>query len=195
MIRYELLTGFNIKEYIYGIACLRIEIFREYPYLYNGNLKEERHYLQRYAEVPKACVLAVFDDENLVGAATGIPMNQEVEQLGAFACSHFSIDETYCVGEILLEPAYRNSGLGIGLITMMEEYVNSLRSYRNLACATVVRSDDHPQRPQEYVPIDRFLTRAGFGQFQDITTAFRWCEIDGVSSEHLMRLWIKRLSC
>ena len=189
----ELLIGNKTNKYLYEIASLRIIIFREYPYLYKGNRKEELHYLHRYAEVQDACAIVVFDDGNVVGAATGIPLRHEKKLLGAFACSHYPIDETYYVGELLLDPAYRNLGLGIGLMAMMEEYVRSLGKYRNLTCVTVVRPDDHPLRTQEYVPIDRFLFNAGFLLFTEITTFFRWCEIDGSNNEHLMRFWIKRL--
>lgn len=190
----ELLTGLNVKKYLDEIASLRIEIFREYPYLYDGNRNDELNYLQRYAEVSDACAIVAFDDENVVGAATGIPLGQEDGLLAPFASSHHPVDETYYVGELLFYPAYRNQGLGIDLLGVIEKYVLSLGNYRYLASATVVRPDDHPLRPQEYVQIERFLARTGFVALPGITTSFAWREIDGSSNEHPMQFWVKRLS-
>lgn len=193
-IRNELLTGLNVKKYLEEIASLRIEIFREYPYLYDGNRNDELNYLQHYAEVSDACAIVAFDDENVVGAATGIPLGREEGLHAPFANSHHPVNETYYVGELLFYPAYRNQGLGVDLLAMMENYVRFLGRYRYLACATVVRPDDHPQRPQEYVQIERFLARTGFVALPGITTSFAWREIDGSSSEHPMQFWVKSLS-
>lgn len=190
----ELLTGLNVENHLYEIASLRIDIFREYPYLYDGDRNDEFHYLQRYAEAPDACAIVVFDDENVVGAATGIPLREEEGLLAPFAGSHYPLDATYYVGELLFYPAYRNQGLGIDVMAMMEKYALSLGNYHHLACATVVRPDDHPLRPQEYVQIERFLARTGFVALPDITTSFKWREIDGSNNEHPMRFWGKSLS-
>jgi hypothetical protein len=81
----------------------------------------------------------------------------------------------------------------MGLIAMVEEQVRSLGNFRYLTCATVVRPDDHPLRPKEYVPIDRFLDRIEFRTLPGVTTSFSWKEIDGLSREHPMQLWVKEL--
>ncbi len=193
-IRNELLTGLNVKKYLEEIASLRIGIFREYPYLYDGNRNDELNYLQHYAEVSDACAILAFDDENVVGAATGIPLGRVEGLLAPFAGSHHPVNETYYVGELLFYPAYRNQGLGMDLLAMMEKYVLSLGNYRYLASATVVRPDDHSLRPRKYVQIERFLAKTGFVVLPGITTSFAWREIDGSSNEHPMRFWVKSLS-
>jgi len=79
------------------------------------------------------------------------------------------------------------------LLSLMEDKIRSLGSYRYLTCATVVRPDDHPHRPANYVPIERFLHRTEFRAVPAATISFTWLETDGVSRDHPMQFWIKEL--
>lgn len=44
-ISISVLTGIQVTQYIEAEARLRIAIFKEYPYLYDGNLEYEMRYL------------------------------------------------------------------------------------------------------------------------------------------------------
>jgi len=190
----KLLTGNEVEESLDSLATLRIEIFREFPYLYDGNRESELRYLKGYAQAAEACVLTVTAAGRLVGAATGMPLQHEQKELiDQFAATSYPLDSIYYVGELLFYPAYRNRGLGMKLLSMMEDKIRSLGSYRYLTCATVVRPDDHPHRPANYVPIGRFLNRTEFRAIPAATTSFTWLETDGGSRDHPMQFWIKFL--
>ena len=190
----QLLTGSAVAENLDDIASLRITIFREFPYLYDGRREDESRYLQVYANDPDTIVITVSDSGKIVGAATGIPLRHEHQELvEPFAGSDYSLDEIYYVGELLFYPEYRNRGLGLRLVERMEEQVRSLESYRYLTCATVVRSNDHSLRPAAYLPIDRFLAVAGFYPLPEMMTEFSWLETDGITHGHPMNFWLKEL--
>ena len=190
----QLLTGSAVEESLDDIASLRISIFREFPYLYDGRREDESRYLQVYANAPDTIVITVSDSGKIIGAATGIPLRHEHQELvEPFAGSDYSLDEIYYVGELLFYPEYRNRGLGLRLVERMEEQVRSLESYRYLTCATVVRSNDHPLRPAAYRPINRFLAVAGFYPLPEMMTEFSWLETDGITHGHPMNFWLKEL--
>ena len=190
----QLLTGSAVEESLDDIASLRISIFREFPYLYDGRREDESRYLQVYANAPDTIVITVSDSGKIIGAATGIPLRHEHQELvEPFAGSDYSLDEIYYVGELLFYPEYRNRGLGLRLVERMEEQVRSLESYRYLTCATVVRSNDHSLRPAAYLPIDRFLAVAGFHPLPKMMTEFSWLETDGITRTHPMNFWLKEL--
>jgi GNAT superfamily N-acetyltransferase len=190
----QLLTGSAVAESLDDIALLRITIFREFPYLYDGRREEESLYLQVYAKAPDTTILTMSDSGKIIGAATGIPLRHEHQELlEPFAGTVYPLDEIYYVGELLFYPEYRNRGLGMRLLARMEEQVRSMGSYRYLTCATVVRPDDHPLRPAAYLPINRFLTVAGFLPLSEIMTEFPWLETDGATRSHPMNFWIKEL--
>lgn len=194
VISENLLTGPAVEASLEALAALRIDIFREYPYLYDGIRDDELKYLRHYMETPHAFVIAVNDSDSMIGAATGTPLCYEPEDIiYRFAGTSYPVTETFYVGELLFYPAYRNGGLGLRLLEKIEEYVCTLGTYRYLTCATVVRPDNHTQCPEIYVPINRFLARSGFNKLSDVTTSFAWREIDGTSRDHPMQFWVKEL--
>jgi GNAT superfamily N-acetyltransferase len=191
----QLLTGTAVADALDDLATLRLDIFPEYPYLYQGKREDELTYLSTYAEAPDACVILAYDGVTVIGAATGMPLIHEDAQMrDAFAGSALPLDEVYYVGELLFRPAYRNCGMGRKLLAQLENYIRSLGNYHTITCATVERPDDHPLRPSDYTPITRFLTRTGFARLSGVSTSFMWLEIDGVKRDHPMQFWIKDLT-
>lgn len=77
MITEQLLTGSAIADAVDDLATLRLEIFPEYPYLYQGRREDELAYLNSYAEAPDACVILARDGITVIGAATGMPLVHE----------------------------------------------------------------------------------------------------------------------
>ena len=122
-------------------------------------------------------------------------IHEDAQMLDAFTGSTFTLNEIYYVGELLFRPAYSNCGLGQKLLVQLEHYIQSLGSYRKLTCATIVRPEDHPMRPFDYIPITRFLAQTHFAPLLGVTTSFMWQETDGVKRDHPMQFWIKNLIC
>lgn len=194
VITEQLLTGAAIAEVLDDLASLRLDIFLEFPYLYRGRREDELKYLNTYAEAPDACVIVAYDGQAVIGAATGMPLiHEDASTLAAFAGTTFPLNDVYYVGELLFRPAYRNGGLGHKLLARLESHIRSLGRYRKLTCATVERSDDHPLRPPDYIPITRFLARTGFTRLPGFTTNFNWRETDGIVRDHPMQFWSREL--
>lgn len=190
----QLLTGAAIADGLDDVATLRLDIFQEYPYLYQGRREDELNYLVTYAEAPDACIILAYDGSVIIGAATGMPLiHEDAQMVDAFAGTSFSLEELYYVGELLFRPAYRNCGLGQKLLARLESHIHSLGRYRKLTCATVERLDDHPLRPHDYIPVTRFLARTGFVRLPGMTTHITWSETDGVKRDHHMQFWSKKL--
>lgn len=190
-----LLTGGAVKAVLDELASLRLTIFAEYPYLYRGRRADELAYLHSYAEKPEACVIVVREGEQVVGAATGMPLIDEDAQLrDALAEAGEPLETIYYVGELLFLPAWRQRGLGQRLLAQLEAHIRTLGRYRALTCATVERPDDHPLHPHDYTPISRFLARTGFTLLPAATTTFSWQETDHVRRDHRMQFWLKALN-
>lgn len=195
VITENLLTGFAIESCLDDLATLRINIFREFPYLYDGVREDELKYLRLYMDTPDAFVISVKDAGIMVGAATGVPLRYEQDSLiTPFKGTSYSIEELFYVGELLFYPKYRACGLGIRLLEQIEEQVCRLGNYRYLTCATVVRPGHHVLCPESHIKIDRFLDRTGFVLLPGVTTSFAWKEVDGNYYDHPMQFWIKELS-
>ena len=74
MIDTRVLAGDARVQALDSVAALRISVFRDWPYLYDGSLAYERDYLRTYIDSPNAILVGAFDGDRLVGASTGTPM-------------------------------------------------------------------------------------------------------------------------
>jgi GNAT superfamily N-acetyltransferase len=190
----HLLQGALIQEYLEQIAQLRLSIFKEYPYLYDGRLKDELVYLQHYANHADATAIIASCGNQLAGAVTAIPLKYETEDLiTPFTATQYPVESIIYIGELLIYPEYRNKGLGTRLLSGIEQHFLSQKNYQYLTSATVERPEVHPHRPGGYVPIERFLLKNQFAKTPGTVTHFIWKEIDGISRDHEMKFWIKEL--
>ncbi|MDY6799236.1 MAG: hypothetical protein SVX28_11015 [Pseudomonadota bacterium] len=68
------LTGKALEPWLERVAELRIRVFRDFPYLYDGSRAYETEYLKTYINSEMAiCVLAQEGDQ-VVGASTGLAL-------------------------------------------------------------------------------------------------------------------------
>ena len=83
MITVRRLTGAALDAALDDVAGLRIDVFRAWPYLYDGSLDYERRYLENYADNDAAVLVGAFDGTKLVGAATGTPLEDHADDFAA----------------------------------------------------------------------------------------------------------------
>ena len=74
MISLRALSGADLEAALDDVAHLRITVFRDWPYLYDGSLDYERAYLESYRNNAGALLVGAFDGDRLVGASTSTMM-------------------------------------------------------------------------------------------------------------------------
>jgi len=187
-------SGTEILPYLDTLAALRMEVFREFPYLYAGDVEYERRYLQTYAESPGSVFILAFAGDDVIGAATGVPMADESrEVIKPFREQGEDIDGIFYFGESVLRGNWRGHGIGVGFIAGREQFARERGFHTTVFCA-VDRPPDHPRRPEEYVPLDRFWEKRGYQRQPGLTTRFSWQDLDeGRESPKDMVFWMKRL--
>lgn len=189
------LAGPDFDAAIPALADLRIEVFRAWPYLYDGDLAYEAGYLSRFRHADRAFLAAAYDGDTIVGAATAAPMAGEaVEFRGPFERAGLDTSKIFYFAESLLRPAYRGRGAGVKFFEAREAHARSFGSYSHAVFCGVVRADDHPMKPEGYVPLDAFWRKRGFDKLDGITTVYSWKDV-GASQETAkpMQFWIKQL--
>lgn len=176
------------------IAALRLRIFADYPYLYEGDAAFEAGYLRPYLEAPGAIVVAVWDGAELVGAATGTPLEGHHPAFAAaFAMLEVPASEVFYCAESVLLPAYRGRGIGHTFFDRREAHARAL-GHRWSAFCSVVRPEDHPARPADYHDLEGFWTRRGYAKLPGVIARFRWRDrFEADESEKPLQFWIRRL--
>ncbi|MCB0156182.1 MAG: GNAT family N-acetyltransferase [Anaerolineae bacterium] len=188
-------VGPQIKPYLNDLARLRIEIFRDFPYLYDGDLAYELTYLQTYSASPESLFVLVFDGETVVGASTGVPLaHEEAAFQQPFIDQGYDPARIFYFGESLLKPAYRGQGLGVRFFEEREAYARRLGRFDFTVFCAVERPADHPRRPANYLPLDQFWRNRGYRKQPHLATTYRWRDVDETEeSAKPMIFWLKAL--
>lgn len=194
-ISIKTVAGRDLEPFITDLAHLRIEVFREFPYLYDGSLEYELSYLNTYLQSSQSIAVLVYDDGRLVGASTGLPMNHEEEEFkrpilkgGYDPASVF-----YC-GESILKKEYRGRGIYRKFFDERESHAKQLGGFNTICFCAVQRPADHPLRPDDYRPLDPVWKKFGYKKHPEFTTTYRWKDIDEESeSDKTMVFWMKEI--
>ncbi|ETD81034.1 GNAT family N-acetyltransferase [Rhodobacter capsulatus] len=173
----RVLTGPALDAALEDVAALRIAVFRDWPYLYEGALDYERRYLDSYRTSPGAVVVGAFYGPRLVGAATGTPLEDHAEDFAApFALTGLPLETVFYCAESVLLPEYRGRGLGHAFFDAREAHARALGRRFSAFCA-VIRPADHPLRPATYRPLDAFWRKRGYAPLPGVIAHFRWTDL------------------
>lgn len=192
--RVEVLTGAALDAALDDVARLRITVFRAFPYLYDGGFAYERGYLQTYRDSRDAVLVGAFDGDQLVGAATGTPMEDHAEDFaGGFAGTGYDLTEVFYCAESVLLPAYRGQGIGHRFFDLREAHARQLGRRYSAFCG-VVRPADHPLRPADYAPLDPFWRKRGYAPVQGVLAQFSWKDIDAeAETAKPLQFWMRAI--
>jgi len=172
------IPGEEIRLYLADAARLRISVFREYPYLYDGDEASEQEYLTSYLNCPRSVFVLALDGGRVVGVSTGLPMADADESFQApFIAAGLPPEEWFYFGESVLDPGYRGQGIGHRFFDEREGHARELGFRRTCFCS-VIRPDDHPLKPAGYRPHDVFWTKRGYTRQAHLKARFSWKQID-----------------
>jgi GNAT superfamily N-acetyltransferase len=186
--------GDEVTTSLPAVAALRIAVFREYPYLYDGTLAYEEEYLAGYAASPQSLVVIARDGETVVGAATAMPLALNEEAAVPLVAAGYDPESVYYFGESVLLPAYRGRGIGHQFFDHREAAARRFGFSLAAFCA-VVRPDDHPARPAGYAPHDGFWTKRGFTRRPELVAQFSWRDVGEIEeTAKPLVFWTKALT-
>jgi GNAT superfamily N-acetyltransferase len=187
------LTGREMEQALPALARLRIEVFRAYPYLYAGTEGYELDYLHTFSRAPDALIVTAENEAGeIVGCATGSALTwHHVEFAEPLVDAGIDLATTFYFGESVLLPTYRGHGIGHAFFYAREAHALAHGFKRACFCA-VERPADHPQRPDEYSPLDAFWTARGYSHLEGAASHFDWPETpNGPQIVHRMHYWTR----
>ena len=190
----EALKAGELASVLGALAELRINVFRDFPYLYDGSLDYEHNYLSRFSKAHGAVIVVARDGGRIVGAATGAPMMEvEPEFSAPFLAHGYDIDNLFYCAESVLLSDYRGQGIGHAFFDHREQHARSLGADRSCFCA-VIRSDDDPRKPVGYSPLDPFWRKRGYAPLEGVQASFAWKDVgDAEETEKPLQFWLREL--
>jgi GNAT superfamily N-acetyltransferase len=199
-ITVKAMTGGGFSDVLDELSALRLTVFREWPYLYDGDARYEAEYLATFSQAAGAVVVCAFDDATMIGAATASPLGgHTAEFVPLFKARGFDPDEVFYCGESVLLPQYRGRGIGHAFFDQREAHASALNAagarFRYSTFCGVIRRTDDQRTPPGYRALDSFWRKRGYEKVDNLRGRYDWREI-GSNEEtgHDMQFWLRELN-
>jgi GNAT superfamily N-acetyltransferase len=193
------LIGAEIAPAIAALADLRMRVFRDWPYLYDGSLEYEAQYLRTYLQCPQSLIVLVKDAGRVVGASSALPLSAETAEfqhpfLEPAVLGKFDLTKLFYLAESVLLPEYRGRGLGVEMFNRREAHAQRLGGFSHAVFCAVERPNDHPLRPADHVPLDPFWQKRGYTRHAKLQTQYTWKDLgENLETAKTMTFWLKPL--
>ena len=191
----EAVTGEALKAILPDLARLRMRVFRDWPYLYEGSLDYEQDYLEKFSRGRGAVCIVARDGDTVVGASTASPLLETDEEfIAPFRDAGYDLSTVFYCGESVLLPEYRGHGLGHRFFDGREAHARALGGFVISTFCRVVRPDDHPLKPADYRPLDAFWHKRGYHPVDGLLAHYAWRDIgDSEETVKPLQFWVKEL--
>lgn len=194
MIETHILTGTDLRAALPQLAQLRIKVFAEWPYLYAGDDANERRYLASYETARAGILIASFDGDTIIGAATGMALTDH-DDAATLMLPAGKADEArvfYCAESVLL-PTYRGQGLGHLYFDERERFAVQ-NGFTHAGFLSVIRPQDHPLRPNDPHTHTAFWAGRGYAPVTGTTADMMWTDVNtNVPTAKTLQFWMRRL--
>lgn len=177
------------------VARLRIEVFRAFPYLYDGDVGYEERYLETYAQSADSLWVLALDGERVVGVSTGLPLADEDPAFKQpFVERGIDPQRVFYFGESVLLPVYRGLGLGHRFFDVREAHARAIGRFDWTAFAAVDRAADDLRRPAGHRDNDAFWAKRGYVRQPGMGFGLTWKELgEAGESEKPLTYWLRAL--
>lgn len=196
MIEVRRVSGADIGPWLPAVAELRMRVFRDFPYLYDGDLDYERRYLAAYARSARSVFVLALDGGRVVGASTGLPLVDDAAAFQApFQAAGIPVESVFYFGESVLLPDYRGQGLGHRFFDEREAHAAGFGDYAMTAFAAVDRAPEDKRRPPGHRDNDAFWAKRGYVRRPDLRMRLAWKELgETEESEKTLTFWLRPLA-
>ncbi len=194
--KYIELRGRDALTYLEPIAKLRIKVFAEWPYIYEGDLDYEKHYLETYFKTKNSFITLAFSEQGLiVGATTAVWLpNADPSFQKPFLDAKYDLETICYYGESVLLSKWRGQGVGKEFMFRREKFAKTFPTVIHCAFCAVMRPNSHPLYDKSYKSLDGFWHKIGFSPVQGMVAHYSWKDIgDQNETEKPLQFWMKKL--
>jgi GNAT superfamily N-acetyltransferase len=162
-----------------ALSRLRMAVFRDWPYLYDGSAEEEAAYLAPFLRSPSAALVVAFDGAEPVGCATCLALAEADADISApFRALGLDPAEHFYFGESVLLPQYRGRGAGVAFFAAREAHALAASASLFATFCAVRRPADHPLKPPGAATLHDFWRHRGYTPVPGLACTMTWKQVD-----------------
>lgn len=196
----KLLTKEELKPLLPFVAALRIKIFREYPYLYEGDFIEEMEDLRNCSQKSHNAVAIACHNNIPIGFLYGIPLTEfashfENPVVDLFKEKKLAPETCYYFADIIILPEHRGNHLSKKLFDTLETYAQE-QGYCSASFITESH-EFHPLKPVDYKSLDPLWNSLNYKKTGLVSHgSWQTHKADGtiVKELHVADIWFKNLT-
>ncbi len=194
-VQFRTYTGAAIVQACAAFQQLHVEVFHEWPYLYQGD-PAAPPYISGYVDIPRAALFVATHGEQPVAAATCLPLGDESANVQApFLDRGWDPARFFYFGEGIVAASWRGKGLGVRIFELRESHARAVSTADFAIFCSVRRPPDHPLRPADAHTNDVFWRRRGYVPMPGVACTMSWTDRGETErSGHTLDFWIKSLS-
>ena len=173
MLRVEARSGDGLRAPAPELAQLRIEVFRDWPYLYDGDLAYERSYISCFLMRPTTLRSAPL----MATRSSGHRRHPRSQPACGYSSQPFlaagePLERIFYFGESVLKERLSRARARPCIFRRARGSRGNARLPKTAFCG-VVRPHDHPLRPSGYEPLDPFWRKRGYRPLTGMIAHFR----------------------
>lgn len=193
------LRGKEILPFAEDLFTLRIAIFKEFPYLWEGKIEEEKNsiYNKKFLESEDAVMVIAKDKrtKSIIGIASANSLKNEISDLQNILLQRgLNPAEFFYFRESMLLPEYRGLGIGKIFLQEREKIAKQHPQINHITFFCVERDHNDPRKPHDYRSPYLLWHKEGFKKRDDIHHTFEWKIVEEEKPiPNKIVFWIKNL--
>lgn len=190
----ETYKGAEIAPYTNKIVQLANDLFKKYPYLYDGSDAEYTKHLTSYAQSRHGVVSIAFDGDKIIGVATGIPLSEAWEKYQSpFRAKGEDTSKIFYLGELLVTPEYTGKGLGQQMTKNVEQFAKE-KGFKTITAQVIDEKTVKETAPQNHYSMTNVLKKLSYQERPELKLISYWTNVnDSKDTPHQMVYWTKSL--
>lgn len=189
----------EILPYREVLFRLRVDVFKEFPYLWEGTIEDERNsvYTKAFLNSEDAIMIVAKDKRtnNVIGLSTGNTFKNELPLLqDIFLQKGINTADYFYFRESMILPEYRQQGIGKLFFQERERLARQHSEIKYLTFFGVERSDNHPRKPINHRFPYQLWSSQGFIKRADISHEFEWKQVgEQEKTKNTIVFWVKKI--
>ncbi len=163
-IHIEVFKQQETQPYLRLLSQMRLSEYKEFPYLYVGNMEED-FANTNYFTFKDGLLVIAFEGKTVVGMYSGMPMSTPSSFLqdrsAQLAGEGVDINRCFYASDLIVHPHFKRQGIGGQLLKRLFQEVKVM-GYDTMMGVISLRPLNHILRPKDYFDTDSIWEKYGY---------------------------------